>query len=75
MGLFTYNFRLDNMGNKKEGLTMPNKTTVQIDKTVMLAVKLAAIQQDISYSAYIEMAVKRCIEQDKQGDLFKEEKG
>jgi predicted HicB family RNase H-like nuclease len=52
---------------------MSHKTTVQIDKTVMMSVKLAAIQQDISYSAYIEMAVKRCIEQDKQGDLFKGE--
>jgi len=46
-------------------------TSVQIKKDIMKLVKIAAINEGISYSKYIEMAVRH--ELQRQMDLFPEE--
>jgi len=46
-------------------------TSVQIKKDIMKLVKIAAINEGVSYSKYIEMAVRH--ELQRQMDLFPEE--
>jgi predicted transcriptional regulator len=50
---------------------MRTTTTVQVDKELMQRAKILAIQLEMHYSEFVNMAIRHTLERSKQGELFK----
>jgi post-segregation antitoxin (ccd killing protein) len=50
--------------------TMP--TTVQVDADLMKEARIRAIEMGLTYSKFVGLAIRKELDRQKQGDMFKE---